>query len=74
MIKNDCKVKIERGNDKPSSRWNEGIQFIEKQCGKEGKKGWTIPFPVKIISKLKNACTIPIGVEVNSLLMIMEKQ
>ena len=62
IIRKDCEENMKRGNHKSSSRSQKEIDFVKKQYEKEVNKGWMIPFPSNIVSKLKNACVIPIGV------------
>ena len=61
-LKNDCLENIKRGNHKSSSKIKEVVEFVNKQYKKEVSKGWMIPIPTNILSLLKNACVIPIGV------------
>ena len=61
-IKTDCEENINRGNHKSSFKSDEEVKFVQKQYNKEVSKGWMIPFPVKTLRKMKNACVIPIGV------------
>jgi len=60
-LKKDCIANMERGNHKSSSRTKKDEEFINKTYTKEVENGWMIPFNKDIVSKIKNACVIPIG-------------
>lgn len=60
-LENDCIANMERCNHKSSSRTKKDEDFIIKTYTKEVENGWMIPFEKIIISKVKNACVIPIG-------------
>ena len=62
LLKNDCIKNMERGNHQSSSKSDKTLEFLNKTYSKEVRKGWMIPLSIDIISKLKNACVIPVGV------------
>ena len=53
---------MERGNHKLALRSKILLEFLKKTYDKEVRLGWMIPLQVDLISKLKNACVIPVGV------------
>ena len=62
VLKNDCIKNLERGNHKSASKSTKTLEFLQKTYSKEVRLGWMTPISIGIISKLKNACVIPVGV------------